>query len=380
LDLCEGFGYGSMPVPFNDLKRRYAASRQQLLTIWTNFLDDGVFIGGPAISLFEKRFVAHCGASHCVSLASGTDALELSLRALDVRPGDEVITVANAGGYTTSACHAIGAVPVYIDVHLTTCQFDSGLIEKALRSKTRAIVVTHLYGLMNDVTALRSQLRSLGREDIAIVEDCAQAHGASIDGQRAGTQSDIGAFSFYPTKNLGALGDAGAVTCRDADVANRVRQLKQYGWGPKYHVTLPGGRNSRMDPLQALILTNQLDVLAGWNSMRARICKIYEDNLPAGWSLVRDEGSRFVAHLAVAIAPNLDSRERACRALTQRSIGYDIHYPVLDCDQPAWKERGRIAGDLKISRFLTDRVLSLPCFPEMTDEELEQVVDAVRTF
>src|SRR5262249_11046289 len=154
----------------------------------------------------------------------------------------------------------------------------------------------------------------LGREDIVIVEDCAQAHGASIDGQRAGAQSDVGAFSFYPTKNLGALGDAGAVVCRDADVANLIRQLKQYGWEAKYHATLPGGRNSRMDPLQAIILSDQMDALAGSNSIRARICKLYADNLPAGWSLVRDEGSRFVAHLAVAIAPNLDSRERACRA------------------------------------------------------------------
>jgi dTDP-4-amino-4,6-dideoxygalactose transaminase len=369
-----------VPVPFNDLKRRYAANRQQLLTIWTNFLDDGFFIGGPPINLFEKKFAIHCGASHCVSLASGTDALELALRALNVRPGDEVITVANAGGYTTSACHAIGANPVYIDVHPTTCQFDSGAVETALSSKTRAIVVTHLYGLMNDVTALRSQLRSLAREDIAIVEDCAQAHGASIHGQRAGAQGDVGAFSFYPTKNLGALGDAGAVVCRDADVASRIRQLKQYGWDAKYHSTLPGGRNSRMDPLQAIILTNQLDDLAGSNLTRARICKLYADNLPAGWSLVRAEESHFVAHLAVAIAPNHDSRERARRALTERNIGYDIHYPVLDCDQPAWKERGRTAGDLTISRLLTHRILSLPCFPEMTTEELEQVVDIVRTF
>jgi len=369
-----------MTVPFNDTKRRFATSRDELLSAWAAVLDQGVFVGGPSITAFEQEFAAYCGAAHCVALANGTDALEFALRGLNVRSGDEVITVANAGGYTTAACHIIGATPVYIDVSPATCQLDINEIEGALSDKTRAIVVTHLYGYMNDVSEVRSHLRSLGREDLAIIEDCAQAHGATIDGRSAGTLGDVGAFSFYPTKNLGAVGDAGAALCRDVDVAQRIRQLKQYGWTSKYHSVLPGGRNSRMDPLQAAVLSRQLATLADSNLARRKICDLYADNLPLGWTIVRGSGSQFVGHLAVAIAPDPTARERACQVLAEHQIGYDIHYPILDCDQPAWQGLGRNSSDLNVSRLLTCKVISLPCFAEMASNELGQVIDAVRAF
>jgi dTDP-4-amino-4,6-dideoxygalactose transaminase len=369
-----------MTVPLNDTRRRFADRREQLFGAWTELLDRGVFVGGPPIELFERRFAEYCGAANCVALANGTDALEFALRALEVGDGDEVITVANAGGYTTAACHVIGAVPVYVDVNDATCQLSVTEIEAALSSKTRALVITHLYGFMNDVSAVRAHLDALRRDDVVIIEDCAQAHGAAIAGRTAGSLGDAAAFSFYPTKNLGAIGDAGAVLCRNPETAQRVRQLRQYGWSTKYLSTLAGGRNSRMDPLQAIVLQQQLDGLMTANRTRREICTRYGDNLPSGWAMVGVDDSRFVAHLAVAIAPDAAARERALRVLTDRKIGYDVHYPTLDCDQPAWYGKGRSLGNLAASRLLTRRVLSLPCFAELTPDELEQVINAIHAF
>ena len=369
-----------MAVPFNDIRRRFAGRRGQLLAAWEMLLDDGIFIGGAAVDSFERDFAIYCGIPNCISLANGTDALEFSLRALGVRAGDEVITVANAGGYTTAACHVIGALPVYVDVDTRTCQLDPNCIEQALGDKTRAIVVTHLYGFMNDVAAIRAQLSLLGRRDIAIVEDCAQAHGASYRRQNVGSIGDAAAFSFYPTKNLGALGDAGAVLCHDTDVAAKIRQLRQYGWQQKYHTVLSGGRNSRMDALQAIVLSQQLEVLAASNAKRRDICDNYATNLPPGWTIISANDSRFVGHLAVVVAPDPKFRQHACDLLRHRDIGYDIHYPILDCDQVGWQGRGRRVGNLDESRCLTQKILSLPCFAEMTEDELGEVIDALHAF
>jgi dTDP-3-amino-2,3,6-trideoxy-4-keto-D-glucose/dTDP-3-amino-3,4,6-trideoxy-alpha-D-glucose/dTDP-2,6-dideoxy-D-kanosamine transaminase len=369
-----------MAVPFNDTRRRFAASRQVLLVEWERLLDQGVFIGGPAVASFEQAFAAYCGAAHCVGLGNGTDALEIMLRAVGISSGDEVIVVANAGGYATTACLTIGAVPVYVDVNFHDCQIDPATIDEAVGPNTKAIVITHLYGLMSDVSEIRTRLSALGRQDVALVEDCAQAHGAQLNGDRAGGLGTAAAFSFYPTKNLGAVGDAGAVVCNDAELATRVRQLRQYGWRKKYDVIVPGGRNSRIDPFQTIVLLHQLPKLDEANAIRRKICRLYADNLVAGWKIVHADDAWFVGHLAVLIAPDAAARGRACALLRQRGIGHDIHYPVLDCDQKAWYGRGRIVGNLTRSRELTQRVLSIPCFAELTADELEQVVDVLRAF
>ena len=311
-----------MAVPFNDTRRRFIASRSELLAAWELFLDQGVFVGGPAINAFEQKFASYCAAEHCVAVGNGTDALEFALRALGVSTGDEVITVANAGGYTTAACLTIGAIPVYIEVNPTTAQLNLNEIGAALNAKTKAIVVTHLYGLMNDVLGVRSHLSSLGREDVVIVEDCAQAHGATLGGHMAGSLGDAAAFSFYPTKNLGALGDAGAVLCSNSDVAQKVRRLRQYGWDSKYHSVLEGGRNSRMDPLHAIILAEQLPTLTASNEIRRKICNLYASNLPSGWTIVRADDTRFVGHLAVLIAPHPLARQHARQMLADRKVEY----------------------------------------------------------
>ena len=369
-----------MAVPFNDTRRRFADSRQVLLDDWERLLDQGVFIGGPSVASFEQAFAAYCNVAHCVGLGNGTDALEIMLRAVGIGGGDEVIVVSNAGGYATSACLSIGAVPVYVDVNIENCQIDPDAVDEAVGPNTKAIVVTHLYGLMSDISEIGKRLSVLGRQDITLVEDCAQAHGARLNGARAGGLGAAGAFSFYPTKNLGAVGDAGAVVCNDGELATRMRQLRQYGWRNKYDVTIPGGRNSRIDPFQTIVLLHQLPKLDQANSVRRKICGLYADNLGTGWQLVHADDSSFVGHLAVLIAPDAAARGRACDALRRCGIGHDVHYPVLDCDQTGWRGRGRIIGNLARSRELTQRVLSIPCFAELTDDELEQVVDVLRAF
>jgi dTDP-4-amino-4,6-dideoxygalactose transaminase len=343
-------------------------------------IDSGTYIGGPHVETLEAEFARFCGVSHCVAVANGTDALEIALRACGVSRGDEVATVANAGGYATTACQAIGAIPLFVDVEPETCQMDLRSLEQNLTDNTKAVVVTHLYGFMNDVAAVRALLQSAGRESISIVEDCAQAHGASLGGSRAGSLGDAAAFSFYPTKNMGAVGDAGALTCSRADIASRARQLRQYGWRDKYDATIAGGRNSRMDPLQAAVLTPQISTLDESNRARKNLCRIYKENLPSGWELVYEESARFVAHLAVVRAPNTAARQRAMELLTQQRIGCGIHFPNLDCDQPGWQGLSSRATELPVSRRLKDVVLSLPCFPELTEQEIDQVAGALRAF
>lgn len=367
-----------MTVPFNDLKRRFAEGHSTILTNVARLIDSGIFIGGQPVASFEEAFAQWCGVEHCVAVANGTDALELALRAAGIGPGHEVVAAANAGGYATVACLAVGAVPVYVDISMPTCQIDVSQVIRALTPATRAVVVTHLYGYMNDVATIRRMLDKAGRGDIVLIEDCAQAHGARLNGVRAGSLSEIASFSFYPTKNLGAIGDAGAVVCRSAELAARVRALRQYGWSAKYHAAVPGGRNSRMDPLQALILTQEIGRVDAANARRREICAFYAAHLPDGWTLVHAPDERFVGHLAVALAPDPAARERLREIFASRGIGCDVHFPVLDCDQKAWAGRGRVVGPLANSRWATDRILSLPCFPELTADELDRVADALR--
>lgn len=369
-----------MAVPSNDLKRRYAAQRDVLLADIAGLIDGGIYIGGEPVKAFEQEFAAHCGAPFCIALANGTDALEFSLRACGVGTGDEVICIANAGGYATVAILAAGASPVYAEIDPATCQLDLSALPAALSEKTKAVIVTHLYGVMNDVEAVREILAKNGRSDIRIVEDCAQSHGAAIRGRRAGSLGDVASFSFYPTKNLGALGDAGAVTCLDADVAATLVSLRQYGWSTKYVVDRSGGHNSRLDPLQALVLRRQLVLLDEANARRRAICERYVRALPQGWSLAHAPGEAFVGHLAVALAPDAAARERMRVHLNERGIGTDVHYPILDCDQRGWQGAGRSAGDLAHSRHRTQTILSLPCFPELTEAEIAEVENALHDF
>jgi dTDP-3-amino-2,3,6-trideoxy-4-keto-D-glucose/dTDP-3-amino-3,4,6-trideoxy-alpha-D-glucose/dTDP-2,6-dideoxy-D-kanosamine transaminase len=360
-------------IAINDLSRHHAPLEAELAAAVARVVKSGRYILGPEVEAFEQAFALWCGARHCVAVGNGTDALELALRAAAVGPGDEVATVANAGMYATTAIHAVGATPAYAEIDARTLLLDAAELAARLASasRVRAIVATHLYGRLADVESLARIARERG---IVLIEDCAQAHGAARAGRKAGTFGGIGCFSFYPTKNLGALGDAGALVTDDDALAGRVRQLRTYGWSSKYRCAIRGGINSRMDELQAAVLRVKLPHVESWNRRRRAIARYYTGTivhpaiaLPPGGNEEED-----VTHLYVVRTPQRD----ALRAhLAGEGVAADVHYPVADYRQEAFSA---VMADVALER--TDdacaTVLSLPCYPEMTDAEVETVVSA----
>jgi dTDP-4-amino-4,6-dideoxygalactose transaminase len=290
----------------------------------------------------------------------------------------EVITGANAGGYSTIACRLVGLVPVYVDIEEASQLASLQGIVDAITDRTAVIIVTHLYGGIVDVAELRRLMAQKGHSEIPILEDCAQSHGVMLDGKRAGTFGDIATFSFYPTKNLGAFGDGGAIVTGDAALAERCEMLRQYGWSKKYQNRIHGGRNSRLDEIQAAVLLQLLPGLDKANARRVAILDRYQRAAGAGLKVVRSAGGT-VAHLAVVLC---DDRASLQNHLTRLGIQHEIHYPVLDCDQEAWRDQAyRIAsGDLPVSRASVSRNLTLPCFPGMTDEEVNRVCEAIASW
>jgi aminotransferase EvaB len=362
----------TIPIPINDLKRHSDSISDELECAIERVISRGWYILGPEVEAFESEFAATCGVGHCVGVANGTDALELALRALDIGPGDQIATVANAGMYSTTAIKIVGAEPAYVDINPVSMTMDAAALAAALTSRVRAVIVTHLYGQMADMPKLLEAADQIGA---SVVEDCAQAHGAVLDGRPAGSWGDIGCFSFYPTKNLGALGDGGAIVTADETLAKQVRLLRQYGWTSKYRPSLPGGRNSRLDELQAAILRAKLPYLEEWNERRREIARIYTDAFqPLDLVAPTNFGRDYVAHLYVV---RTSHRDRLKTELAEREIRTDTHYPIPDYQQPSIRGSGSALWSLPTTEQCCREVLTLPCFPEMTDAEIERVVDAV---
>lgn len=359
----------------NDLGRHTQAIQEELSAAVERVLRSGWFVLGPEVAAFEAEFARYCGVEHCVTLANGTDALELALRALDIGAGRTVLTVANAGMYSSVAILSTGARPLYADVRPDTLLMDAAHVAHLLeRQRIDAIIVTHLYGLFGDA----GQVIELAREHgIPVIEDCAQAHGAVRDGRKAGSFGDIACFSFYPTKNLGALGDGGAVATSRRELADKVRQLRQYGWSGKYHVALPGGRNSRLDEMQAAILRVMLPLLDQWNVRRREIAARYSSGIKHPKVAVpATRGSDYVAHLYVIRTAERDSLKQH---LVDAGIPSDVHYPVPDYAQEACRHLfDGIA--LPVTAQACDEVLTLPCFPELSDDEIDAIVARVNSW
>jgi dTDP-4-amino-4,6-dideoxygalactose transaminase len=362
-------------VPFGDLKRQYEAIKPELDEAAARVLASGWYILGPEVRAFEQEFAAFCGVRHAVGVANGTEALYLAVAALGVGQGDEVITVANAAVYEALTILQAGARPVFVDVDEHTHTIDPELIEDAITPRTRAIMPVHLYGRMADMDAIVEIAR---RHGLAVIEDCAQAHGAALGGRPAGSFGACGCFSFYPSKNLGALGDGGMVVTDDDDLAAKLRRLREYGWRERYYTTDEGGINSRLDELQAAFLRAKLRHLPDWNAARLRIARRY-DELLAGAGLVLpellDDGAH-VYHLYVVRALHRDALQAALR---ERGVGTAVHYPLPAHLQPAYADLALAQlGDLPITERLAGEVLSLPIYPELTDAEIEAVAAAVR--
>lgn len=362
----------SSVVPLNDLSRALQEERDELLSAMARVVDSGWLVHGPEHSAFQGELASYLGVPHALALASGTDALELALRA--VVPADRplVVTAANCGGYTSVAARRAGFSLRYADVDEETHLLTADTLAPVLDAGVGAVVVTHLYGRAADVAAIRAVCEPLG---VRVVEDCAQALGARRPEGRVGSLADVAAFSFYPTKNLGALGDGGAVATTSDEIADVVRDLRQYGWQGKYSIGRTGGVNSRLDELQAAVLRTRLPRLDADNARRRSIVAAYVAASTSARVLpAEDEG--HVAHLGVVVT---DRRDELVAHLAEHGVRTDVHYPIPDHRQPAF--RASTSGvHLPTTERLAASVLSLPLFPGLTDDEVARVCDALRSF
>ena len=362
-------------IPFVDLKAAYHRLQAEIDAAVARVLAGGWYILGPEVSAFETEFAAYLGVEHAVGVASGTDAVLLALRALGVGPGDEVITVAHTAVATVAAIELAGATPRFVDISPDTYTLDPAQLAAAITPRTRAVIPVHLYGAPADMDAILAVARAHG---LLVVEDCAQAHGARYRGQMVGTLGDAAAFSFYPTKNLAALGDGGAVATNRPEVADRLRLLRQYGWRERY-VSDVAGHNSRLDELQAAILRVRLRHLDAENEARRRLAARYDAalaGLPITLPIARPEDCP-VYHLYVI---RTAARDALAEHLRVQGIGTGVHYPVAVHRQPAYAHLGYGPGSLPATEAAAAEVLSLPMYPDLTEAAVDGVAGAIREY
>jgi dTDP-4-amino-4,6-dideoxygalactose transaminase len=356
----------------NNLSARLAPHEARIRAAVDRVVASGWLVLGPEVTRFERSFAAYHGVAHCLGVANGTDALELALRAVGVTAGERVATAANAGSYSTTALLAIGAEPLFMDVSLETRCATLAEVRRAVEAGCKAVVVTHLYGqAAPEIAAIADYCAG---KQIPLVEDCAQAHGARVGGKPAGSFGTVACFSFYPTKNLGALGDGGAVLTGDAFVAENVKLLRQYGWKDKYRIEVAGARNSRLDELQAAILSELLPHLDEANARRRAIAARLSASIRHPQVTVPAAGGEdFVAHLYVVRSPKRDGLRAH---LHEQGIASDLHYPIPDHRQPVFRGRYDDVRLPNTERLVTE-ILTLPCYAEMSDQDVERVVEAV---
>jgi aminotransferase EvaB len=364
-------------VPLNDLKRNLTGMDAVIADTIAEVVSSGWWLNGRKTMQFSEEFSAYIGSHHFLPVSNGTDALEIALRAVGVEAGDEVITVANAGGYTSVACRLIGAIPVYVDIEESSFLIDLSKVPELISNKTRAVVATHLYGNVVDVAKLRRNIDAAGATGIAIIEDCAQCHGAEYNNQKAGSFGDVSTFSFYPSKNLGAMGDAGGILTSSNSIYDRLKALHQYGWSNRYDIQIPFGRNSRMDEIQAAFLLIGLQNLDRDNLRRREIVRYYEEAAGDRFRMPHVHGQLPVAHLAVGL---VEKRQAFREYMDAFGIDTAVHYPIMDCDQSAWKNLPFRSGKLRATRENVEKIVTLPCFPGMTDEEISRVCEALTRY
>ncbi len=365
-----------MKIPFLDLKAPYIALRSEMDAAYRRVMESGMFILSEEVDAFEREFAAYCGVKHCIGVGNGLEALHLILRACNIGPGDEVIVPANTYIATWLAISYAGAVPVPVEPDARTYNLDPKLIETAITAKTRAIMPVHLYGQPSDMDPILSVAR---KHNLKVIEDAAQAHGAKYNGRLAGGMADAAGWSFYPGKNLGAMGDAGAVTTNDDELADRLRVLRNYGSRIKYYNEVKG-YNSRLDALQAAFLRVKLRHLDEWNNRRKVLATMYLEALANHGEVIMPyvpEGVEPSWHLFV-IRHSL--RDKLQKHLTENGIGTLIHYPVPPHLSQAYKEFEAGGGDFPITEEIAKTVLSIPMDPFLNPEQAERVVHAITSF
>lgn len=361
-----------MKVPFLDLRAGYLELKTEIDSAIQRVLDSGYYIHGPEVEAFETEWASYCSAKHAVALGNGMDALVLALRSLDVGPGDEVIVPSNTYIATWLAVSAVGATPVPVEPELTTYNIDPCLIERAITPATKVLLPVHLYGHPADLALIMQLARHY---KLAIVEDAAQAHGARYRGKRIGAHGDIVCWSFYPGKNLGALGDAGAITTNRSDLADRIRVLRNYGSREKY-VNEVRGVNSRLDPLQAAVLRVKLRALDEWIERRQKIASLYLDALTDNGLILpyQQNWAEHVWHLFVVRSLN---RSGLQQKLIEANISSLIHYPIAPHQQQAYEGTIFSCGSLPLAEQISREVLSLPISPHLLPDQVASVIKVV---
>lgn len=353
-------------------KAQFVSHKAQILEAIGRVLSSGWYILGEEVRNFEKEFADFLGAKFCIGVASGTDAITIALKAVGVSAGDEVITVSHSAVATVAAIEQTGAIPVFVDIDAATRCINPEKISSVISEKTKAILPVHIYGQ----PASMKDILSIGRQhNLKVVEDCAQAHGAEINGSKVGTLGDAGAFSFYPTKNLGALGDGGAVVTNSCEIMESVRRLRQYGWKERYVSFVPG-LNSRLDEIQAAVLRTKLPFLSEDNTRRGKIAENYLTAIDGAKIIppARIEGTLHAMHLFVV---ECQQRNALQKFLKQAGIGTAIHYPKAIHQQPAYANRIRGSDDLPCTENLYRRILTLPMHPNLTDDQVDKICSAL---
>ena len=363
-------------VPFVDLSSQTQSVKTEVLADLERLIDEGAFVNGPAVATFERAFAEACGRQECVGLASGLDALRLALLAAGIESGDEVIVPAMTFVATFEAVVQAGGVPVPVDVSEDDVGLDPSAVAAACTPRTRFVMPVHLYGQPVDVVSLR---QATDRHGLVMIEDACQAHGAERDGIRAGGAGLAAAFSFYPSKNLGAMGDAGALVTDDGSLAERVRALRQHGESRRYHSD-EIGYTARLDAIQAIVLTHKLRHLAVWNEARIRAAAWYSTALQGIGDLVLPVTSRNTTHVWHLYTVRTAAPEGLAEHLASRGISTGRHYPQAPHLSAAFAYLGHRVGSFPVAEAVARETLSLPIFPGITEEQQESVVSAVREF
>jgi dTDP-4-amino-4,6-dideoxygalactose transaminase len=363
-------------IPLANPATDLAPLREKIVAAAARVIERGTYVLGSEVAEFEQRMASRLGVSGTVGVASGTDALVLALLALGVGPGQEVITVSHTAGPTVAAIRMVGAIPVLVDVEPDTFCLDPKSLDAAVGLQTRAVIAVHLYG---HPAALDDICKFARKHGLSVIEDCAQAQDATIRGHMVGSIGDIGCFSFYPTKNLGAIGDGGLVAARDEGLVERVRQLRTYGWTKPQYAEIPHGRCSRLDELQAAILAVKLDHLSEQIERRRTIARTYDEAF-ANLRLIRPIerfGYRHVYHLYVI---RCQRRDALARHLERLGIMTGRHYPFPVHEQPGLADDARIPRALTVTEQIKQEILTLPLYPSMSTEQQTRVINAVSSF
>lgn len=362
-----------MQIPFGDLRRQYLSIKDEVDEAISKVLNKGSFILGENVESFEREFSSFCGAKFGVGVGSGTEALHLSLLACGVKPGDEVITVANTAVPTVSAISFANATPVFVDIDLQSHNINPSKIEEKISEKTKVILPVHLYGQPADMDPI---LEVANQYKLRVIEDACHAHGAEYKGRKVGTFGNIGCFSFYPSKNLNAYGDGGMTVTNDEEIAIRLKMLRNYGEQRRYYNPIKGF-NSRLDEIQASILRVKLKYLDEWNDKRKKIAELYNNLLKA---VIKPKEMDYANHVYHLYVIRSQKRDQLQMYLQEKRIVTLIHYPVPIHLQPAYRELGLKESSLPVTEKYSNEILSLPIFPELTKEEIEYISTSVNSF